>query len=519
MKATDDYSRMVLFTLTVSAEDSVSVTLNNQTLSLTRADTEDEIRYTFTQKLNKDQITAFILTANSDAGASFTLTISRMPKEETTEPETSAEESVEEIAEQESETSAEENEEGTEEETAEEPIEEEPVEDEPVTEKPATEESVMEEPTTEESAETAEAEESVAEVNEEYTEVQPEETEAGEPLEAEVTGEQPAENETTEESTVEVNEEVTKIQPEKTEATEETAEAEATEEQLTEEKPEETETIEEPVEDIAEEKTPVEVQPEETVQETSGDPAQETEEDPIKELEKEEKTEVKSEKEENELVMPDDVTMLEMGYCKVQILRKSGADIYAGMAEDAEATAHLELGAELWVKPTEDRTWAKIYSADEEKVEYILWDSVLITLQNKPVETKEPETVDEPEETEGVVPADAEETDEAEEPETAEEPAEAEEAEETEEPLARSLTLTSTLDGMKAIPIDAVITMEAVLSNIKETDTVSCQWQYSEDGIHFIDIPDANELVYQYQIDDNNIYYIWKAIVSIETVE
>ena len=79
VKATDDFSRTVLFTLTVSAEDSVSVTLNNQIISLTRADTEDEIRYTFTQKLNKDQITDFTLTANGDAGVFFTLTISRMP--------------------------------------------------------------------------------------------------------------------------------------------------------------------------------------------------------------------------------------------------------------------------------------------------------------------------------------------------------------------------------------------------------------------------------------------------------
>ena len=234
VKASDEYSRTVLFTLTVSAEDCASVILNNKPLTLTKAEAE-EICYTFTLKLNKDQVTTFSLTTTSETSIPFTLTISRMPKAEETE--------------EEPETENEKNEENKE--NGEEPQEEQEEEPEEQPEETKDEESV-EEPAEEIKEETAENEE-LAEESEEPVEESSEETEEEKEKPAEESAEEieeePAEEEQLEEESVE---ELTEEPVEESEGESEELKEQSDKEEKSEEDSAE-ESAEESVEEAAEE--------------------------------------------------------------------------------------------------------------------------------------------------------------------------------------------------------------------------------------------------------------------------
>ena len=313
VKATDDYSRTVLFTLTVPAENSVSVTLNNQVLSLTRADAEDEIRYTFTQKLNKDQITAFTLTANGEAGASFTLAISRMPKEEETgEPETETAENPE---------------------TAEETQEEKLIEETAETIENEVNEEPAEKPEEGQQLEEKTAEESAKESEEKLTE-EPEEEQAAEDPAEKPEEEQQTEEETAEESDKESEEKLTEESEEElpaeesTEETEKTAEESAEEsigEETAEEKQQdeesEEETVKEPIDkETGKESAEGEEQEAETAEketeEASGQPATEAAEKAVSPAEDPEEAPGEEQQDEkpagNEEESADDTTDEEM---------------------------------------------------------------------------------------------------------------------------------------------------------------------------------------------------------------
>ena len=188
--------------------------------------------------------------------------------------------------------------------------------------------------------------------------------------------------------------------------------------------------------------------------------------------------------------------LLQQGYNKVQILMKKGADVFSAMDENAEIVAHLDLGDELWIKPTNDRAWAEIYDADEGKEPaYILWDTVLITSQAEKEE----------------IPAeDAEVEKETDTQENTEQG-------ETEEPLRRSVILSSNLDGLKVIDEGTIITITATLNGFHEDDQYEINWAYSSDnGESFQIIEGANELTYSYPIDEENAHNIWRIIISLE---
>ena len=175
-------------------------------------------------------------------------------------------------------------------------------------------------------------------------------------------------------------------------------------------------------------------------------------------------------------MLPPDGELLALGYYGTQVVMSNGADIFGSMEEDAEPIGHLEAGASLWIRPTENEDWAEIYRADETApAVYIRWDDVLIN--------QKPET-----------------------------------EEEEEELPARSVEVTSTLWGMKSIPLGTEITMTAELINFREEDRCTYQWQYLDEQTNaYIDIPDANDLTYVYSIDTENFYYTWRLVVIIET--
>ena len=57
--------------------------------------------------------------------------------------------------------------------------------------------------------------------------------------------------------------------------------------------------------------------------------------------------------------------LLEMGYRKVQILNKNGANIYEAAAEDAAVAGTIDFENEIWIKDLETEGWARIFTEDE----------------------------------------------------------------------------------------------------------------------------------------------------------
>ena len=180
---------------------------------------------------------------------------------------------------------------------------------------------------------------------------------------------------------------------------------------------------------------------------------------------------------EEEELLPDPEELLALGYYGTQIVMSEGADIFESMEEEAEPVDHLEAGTELWIRPTEEEAWAEIYRVDEETpARYIRWDDVIIN--------QKPET------------------------------------DEEEELPARSVEITSTIFGMRYIPIGTEITMSADLINFREDDICTFQWQYlDKETDTFVNIEDANELTYTYQITKENFFYTWRLLVLISNNE
>ncbi len=87
--ASDDYFRTVVFTLTVPEEDSVSVTLNDNPVSLTKIENDDpaaaEVQYTFERTLAQDKVYTITLTTEQEEPVPFTVQISEKIEEEPAE--------------------------------------------------------------------------------------------------------------------------------------------------------------------------------------------------------------------------------------------------------------------------------------------------------------------------------------------------------------------------------------------------------------------------------------------------
>lgn len=89
LKAVDDYSRIVIFTLIVPSEDAVSVTVNNTPVTLNKTENEDpektDVTYTFEYPLLQGEDYIVTLTAEQDGYIPFDLSIEKKPDEKSEE--------------------------------------------------------------------------------------------------------------------------------------------------------------------------------------------------------------------------------------------------------------------------------------------------------------------------------------------------------------------------------------------------------------------------------------------------
>ncbi len=137
--------------------------------------------------------------------------------------------------------------------------------------------------------------------------------------------------------------------------------------------------------------------------------------------------------------------------------------------------------------------------------------------EGEPVAEQEEEQLEAPEGEPAAEPE--EEQPEAPEGEPAAEPEEevqVEPQEETaEEPeTEKEIIVHSSLEGMDLIPIDETVTLTAELIGFDDIADYTCQWQYSTDGVNYVDIEGANDLTYQYQVNMENLFYNWQLLVK-----
>ena len=96
LKASDDYSRVVVFTLAVPEENAVSVIVNDQPVSLEKAENDNpedsDVRYTFEQALLQGQEYSITLKTEKDGYIPFTLSIEKKPDVQPEEPQETPEE-------------------------------------------------------------------------------------------------------------------------------------------------------------------------------------------------------------------------------------------------------------------------------------------------------------------------------------------------------------------------------------------------------------------------------------------
>ena len=161
--------------------------------------------------------------------------------------------------------------------------------------------------------------------------------------------------------------------------------------------------------------------------------------------------------------------MLAAGYWKAQVASADGADIYNEMREEAEVVGHLDTGVEIWVKVYQDTGWAELYAEDEGPDQFVKTDTLVITLK--------------PDEEESVI---------------------------------RSVNATSSLEGVELVYYGTPVTLEATLEGFLEDDVYTVQWMYSADnGETYNDIEGANELQYVYIVDEENLAYRWRIVITL----
>jgi hypothetical protein len=197
---------------------------------------------------------------------------------------------------------------------------------------------------------------------------------------------------------------------------------------------------------------------------------------------------ISEEDEENEKViehtededdLPDDQLMLEMGYYKVQVANRNGANVYESMDNETEAIDHLDTLEECWLKRTENSDWAEMYAvSEEEKTLYVLWEDVVILVKPEGDES------------------------------------------ESEELPARNIIIHSTQEEMTDIAIGTPITLTAELINFREDDVCDFQWQYLDEATGtYIDIEGANDQTYTYNVSMENFFNTWMLVVTFSSAE
>ena len=164
--------------------------------------------------------------------------------------------------------------------------------------------------------------------------------------------------------------------------------------------------------------------------------------------------------------------MLGSGYIKAQIIKQDGADIYALMDTESDIIAHLDQGEELWVRIIEGTEWAAVYSEDDQE-KYVLCDDLMVVLKG------------------------------------AEEEAE-----------VRSVTISTSLDGEETVYYGTPVQLIATLENFLEDDSYTVQWYYRANAEKdFRLIKNANELIYEFIVEPDNIENTWKIEITLLSKE
>ena len=88
-----------------------------------------------------------------------------------------------------------------------------------------------------------------------------------------------------------------------------------------------------------------------------------------------------------------------------------------------------------------------------------------------------------------------------------------------EEAVVRTISVSSTLEGMTVVEEGTPIILTAVLTGFDNV-AYALQWQYTPDaGVTNVDIPGANDLTYTYNISFENFTYLYRLVVTVQDAE
>ena len=82
----------------------------------------------------------------------------------------------------------------------------------------------------------------------------------------------------------------------------------------------------------------------------------------------------------------------------------------------------------------------------------------------------------------------------------------------------REIQLSSSLDELDIIYAGTDVELKTELINFMEDDEFEVIWEYSPDGENYYILPDENNLIFNYTIDHENAYYIWRITVVLQTL-
>lgn len=143
--------------------------------------------------------------------------------------------------------------------------------------------------------------------------------------------------------------------------------------------------------------------------------------------------------------------------------------LYAEASADSEVLAMIPAGEILFVKDIEAEWSYAVYGETEG---YVLTDK--IALYNE--ETTEPE----------------------------------------EEEIIRTITVSSSIDGLTEVAEGTIVTLTAKLTGF-ENDEYTVSWQYTPDGgATVIDVEGANELSHSFPITVENADYLWRVCITLK---
>ena len=85
-----------------------------------------------------------------------------------------------------------------------------------------------------------------------------------------------------------------------------------------------------------------------------------------------------------------------------------------------------------------------------------------------------------------------------------------------EEEIVRTITVSSSLEGVPVVYAGTEVTMTATLTGFEDV-AYTMQWQYTPDGGEtVVDVEGANGPAYTFTIDDGNYAYLWRLVVTLQ---